>query len=219
MSRPSLLALPGELQNQIFLRHCDGVDRLLLRLTGARLRQKMPPPTGQELLAAESLNLFVIEKDLFTCPACASLQRRTNFDDDVTIQRKARGGYDVADRFCLACGVKEYTVVLEDGTTQTTTRYTPGTRIMVAFVSHVLYPITDSPELNDSTMSGPNLMAIPGELQNEILEHCDALDRLALRGVCRRLREIIPPPEVDDLVSLEEANVIVLGGDLYTCSM
>ncbi|KAK8023198.1 hypothetical protein PG991_007079 [Apiospora marii] len=68
-------------------------------------------------------------------------------------------------------------------------------------------------------MSGPNLMAIPGELQNEILEHCDALDRLALRGVCRRLREIIPPPEVDDLVSLEEANVIVLGGDLYTCSM
>ncbi|KAK8023197.1 hypothetical protein PG991_007078 [Apiospora marii] len=140
MSRPSLLALPGELQNQIFLRHCDGVDRLLLRLTGARLRQKMPPPTGQELLAAESLNLFVIEKDLFTCPACASLQRRTNFDDDVTIQRKARGGYDVADRFCLACGVKEYTVVLEDGTTQTTTRYTPGTRIMVAFVSHVLCP-------------------------------------------------------------------------------
>ncbi|KAK7991656.1 hypothetical protein PG988_000450 [Apiospora saccharicola] len=139
--KSSLLALPGELQNQIFLRHCDGVDRLLLRLTCTRLRQTIPPPTGPDLLSAESLNLFVMEKDLFTCPVCARLQRRPNFDDDMMTRHKARGGYDVADRFCVACGCKEYTVVLDDeGTTQTMTRYTPGTRIMMDGVAHVLCP-------------------------------------------------------------------------------
>ncbi|KAK8073428.1 hypothetical protein PG994_004327 [Apiospora phragmitis] len=53
MDISTLLALPGDLQNKIFLQHCDGLDRVALRNTCRHLSEILPQPEWRELLEAE----------------------------------------------------------------------------------------------------------------------------------------------------------------------
>lgn len=122
MSKPSFLTLPGELQNQIFLRHCDGVDRLLLRRTGARLRQTISPTDGPGApfrRVAQSLRHAGGPLHLARLrPPPAPHQLRRRQDHPPPSARRA-------------CGLQARTRVRADGSTRTTTRYTPGTLVML----------------------------------------------------------------------------------------
>ncbi|KAK8024466.1 hypothetical protein PG993_012532 [Apiospora rasikravindrae] len=68
-------------------------------------------------------------------------------------------------------------------------------------------------------MNKLTLLGLPGELQNIIFfQHCDGLDRLILRSTCHRLREMIPQPDMKELIEAETNNPVAVEKDLLVCS-
>jgi hypothetical protein len=97
-SRPlSLLALPPEIHAAILpLRF---FDLHTLRLVNKYFYALIPPPIHAELLLAETLDF-----DFLACVGCTRLRPVATFSSKMFIKKKAPGGTQAHNRFCIECG-------------------------------------------------------------------------------------------------------------------
>ncbi|KAK8071306.1 hypothetical protein PG997_011509 [Apiospora hydei] len=139
MNESSLLKLPGELQNNIFFQHCDGLDRLILRNTCHRLRGIIPRPDVHELIEAEASNPMAVKEDLYTCYMCVRLRHRSRFAYNMVEKWKERGGEDASMRFCVDCGLMVQSLRDEKtGRTKIVHKYRVGRYIAIGGRYHVV---------------------------------------------------------------------------------
>ncbi|KAK8087670.1 hypothetical protein PG997_002631 [Apiospora hydei] len=102
-----LLALPGEMLNQVFLEHCNTWDQMRLRQTCHAVREIVPAPTFDDLYRLEvehnEGNPRLREKNrLYTCPVCLLLRRRSKFEDKM-LKKGRRRRREPSARLCVDC--------------------------------------------------------------------------------------------------------------------
>jgi hypothetical protein len=102
-TRTTLSNLPCEI-------HLDIIARLpynakaSLRSTNRYFRSLIPPFTHHDLLVAEREE-YAAAHNLLTCKYCLRLLHRSEFGNNMTKKRKARGGSESYNRFCVRCGL------------------------------------------------------------------------------------------------------------------
>lgn len=99
-SRPlSLLALPPEIHAAI-LPHLQFLDLHTLRLVNHYFHALVLPPTHAELLSVEKTPNF----DFLACVGCTRLRPVASFSIKMFTKKKAPGGAQAHNRFCIECG-------------------------------------------------------------------------------------------------------------------
>jgi hypothetical protein len=99
---PSLLALPIEIHAEIFTNLCFP-DLYSVRLINQYFHAIIPPPAHAELLTAETLD-FAREINTFACVGCTRLRPQATFSPKMVKRKKAAGGTEARNRFCIECG-------------------------------------------------------------------------------------------------------------------
>jgi hypothetical protein len=99
---PSLLALPMEIHAAIFTNLCFP-DLYIVRLINHYFYDMIPPPTHAELLTAETSD-FARENNIFACVGCTRLCPEAVFSPKMVKRKKAAGGTEARNRFCIECG-------------------------------------------------------------------------------------------------------------------
>ncbi|KAK7991655.1 hypothetical protein PG988_000449 [Apiospora saccharicola] len=183
MSGTNLMVIPGELQNQI-LEHCDALDRLALRGVCRRLRDIIPPPEVSDLVSFERTKVILCYNDLYACSSCRTYRHRSKFACAMLRSTRGRGGAEASSRFCVDCGIEKHTHVMDNCSTTTVTRYTPGEFVTSGGVRHVMciqcrefglggremvYPPTYTfmwVVYRGNGYSGPLRRPVPGEYQH-----------------------------------------------------
>jgi hypothetical protein len=127
MAASSLLALPLELQEQVF-QELGFPDNISLSMTCRHFWATTKPLTHKQLLLAERTE-FAIGKDIYTCRDCLRLRPASKFADKMTKRKRGRLGSKNHKRFCVECGLKSG---------PRNTGYTRGSRIMIQGVCHVI---------------------------------------------------------------------------------
>jgi hypothetical protein len=97
-SPPSFLALPTEIHAAVSS-HLEFLDLHTLRLTCHYFHSLIPPPTHGELLAVETTTF-----DFLACIGCVRLRPAATFSAKMVKQKKAPGGSQAHNRFCIECG-------------------------------------------------------------------------------------------------------------------
>jgi hypothetical protein len=95
----SLLALPLEIHAAI-LPHLQFLDLHTLRLVNHYFHALILPPPYDELLLAEKTPNF----DFLACVGCTRLRPVAKFSIKMFIKKKAPGGAQAHNRFCIECG-------------------------------------------------------------------------------------------------------------------
>jgi len=95
----SLLALPPEIHAAI-LPHLQFLDLHTLRLVNHYFHALILPPQHCELLSAEKTPSF----DFLACVGCTRLRPVAKFSIKMFTKKKAAGGAQAHNRFCIECG-------------------------------------------------------------------------------------------------------------------
>lgn len=99
---PSLLALPTEIQDEIFTNLCFP-DLYSVRLINHYFYDIIPPPAHADLLTAETLD-FAREINAFACVGCTRLRPQAAFSPKMVKKKRVAGGTEARNRFCIECG-------------------------------------------------------------------------------------------------------------------
>ncbi len=97
----------SDLSNEI---HLDIIARLpfdgraRLRSTNRYFHGLILPFSHDDLLVAEGEE-YAVARDLLTCKYCLRLSHKSEFGDNMTKKKKARGGSERHNRFCVGCGL------------------------------------------------------------------------------------------------------------------
>ncbi|PSS25354.1 hypothetical protein M430DRAFT_201125 [Amorphotheca resinae ATCC 22711] len=90
--------------------HLDIIARLpydaraSLRRANSYFHSLIPPFSHKDLLVAEREE-YAAARDLLTCKYCLRLRHKSEFGDNMTKKKKARGGSENYNRFCVRCGL------------------------------------------------------------------------------------------------------------------
>jgi hypothetical protein len=97
----------SDLPNEI---HLDIIARLpydakaRLRLTNRYFHGLILLFSHDDLLVAEEEE-YAVARDLLTCKHCLRLRHKSEFGENMTKKKKARGGSESHNRFCVGCGL------------------------------------------------------------------------------------------------------------------
>jgi hypothetical protein len=97
-SSASFLALPIEIHAAISSQ-LEFLELYTLRLTCHYFHSLIPPPTHDELLAIETTTF-----DFLACIGCTRLRPAATFSAKMVKKKKAPGGSQAHNRFCIECG-------------------------------------------------------------------------------------------------------------------
>jgi hypothetical protein len=90
--------------------HLDIIARLpydaraSLRRANSYFHSLIPPFSHKDLLVAEREE-YAAARDLFTCKYCLCLLHKSEFGDNMTKKKRARGHSETYNRFCVRCGL------------------------------------------------------------------------------------------------------------------
>lgn len=90
--------------------HLDIIARLpfdaraSLRLANRYFHSLILPFSHDDLLVAEGEE-YAAARDLLTCKYCLHLRHKSEFGDNMTKKKRARGGSESHNRFCVRCGL------------------------------------------------------------------------------------------------------------------
>ncbi|KAJ5614582.1 hypothetical protein N7528_008236 [Penicillium herquei] len=112
----------------IVAHHLDAFSLIWLQRSCQLFRGIIPSPTHLDIIEAETTQ-FGTENDLYACQDCLRLRPRTKFADNMVKRKKAKGGHNAKERWCVDCGINP-----RPGTN----RYTAGNIITVLGEPYVI---------------------------------------------------------------------------------